>query len=265
MPAAIVLLLRGPKAPHPLHLRGWVYHVLAARYPELHDMPGPKPFSLAVGANGGSAWIRVAFLDDHVARSFSEHVWSAPSRPIPLRSGSMKIKQILELSHALSGQKTWDELLRTRPAADLSLKFLTPTFFRRRGFNYPMPEPGLVLGSLIAKWNAFAPEAVPESVSTTLTEGVTVRFFSGRTQGAVAHERVVGYLGRVTYHLPDASSKEAAWLARLGELAFFSGVGAKTTLGFGLTTTYQPRLKPRNQTAVSDKNDRSSVRRPPLE
>ena len=226
-------------------------------------MPGPKPFSLAVGAEGGSAWIRVAFLDDRLTQTFSDHLWSAPTQSLPLRSGPAKIAQVLELSHPLSGQVLWDELLGAKPSDDLPLEFLTPVFFRRRGFNYPLPEPGLVLASLIARWNAYAPEPVPEGVAATLLRGTTVRFLKGYTKGAMAHDRTVGFLGRVTYHLPGANNEEAAWLARLGKLAFFAGVGTRTTLGFGLTAAYQPRAGSRGRTAVNSKGDGSSGRSRP--
>ncbi len=239
MPKATVLQLAGQKTPSALQVQGWVYKVLARDHPSIHDAEGPKPFSVAVGTNGDkTSWVRVAFLDDGLARTFSEHVWELNPPVIPLGNGPARIAAILELSHPLAGENSWSELLSTTPAADLPLEFLRPTFFRRRGFNYPLPEPGLVLSSLAQKWSAYAPEPIGQADLTELINKTTVRFMNGQTVSARAHERTVGFVGRVTYHIPRASTKEALWLARLGKLAFFSGVGAKTTLGFGLVRMY---------------------------
>jgi len=235
VPSATVITLQSPRVPQALHVRGWLYHLLAGASKNVHDDEGPKPFSLAVGRAGGRAWIRVAFLDDDLAGIFAEALWSWPARAaLPLRSGSARILEILEHSHPLSGKAGWGEILNEPPTTDLTLEFTTPTFFRRRGFNYPVPEPGLVLYSLAQKWNAHAPEQISERIVEHLTEGTTVRYLKGHTVGALAHERTVGFRGKVTYHVPNPNAEDALWLGRLGRLAFFSGVGAKTTLGFGL-------------------------------
>jgi CRISPR-associated endoribonuclease Cas6 len=48
----------------------------------------------------------------------------------------------------------------------------------------------------------------------------------------------VGFVGKVVYHLPKATEEEALWLSALGRYAFFSGVGAKTSLGYGLARAF---------------------------
>jgi len=50
----------------------------------------------------------------------------------------------------------------------------------------------------------------------------------------------VGFVGRVVYHLPKASPTEAQWLQALGRFAFYAGVGAKTSLGFGRARVFDP-------------------------
>ena len=243
MPAATVLTLKSGRVPQALHVRGWVYHLLARYREDVHDGEGPRPFSLALGKENGLTWVRVAFLDDDLAASFAEAVWSLRPKVLPLRSGTAKIESILELSHPLAGKTTWGEILNTKPRTDLQLEFLSPTFFRRRGFNYPVPEPALTLYSLAQKWSAFAPEPVPDEALETLIEHATVRYLRGKTIYAQAHEQTAGFVGQIAYHLHGAGNEAALWLGRLGGMAFYSGVGAKTTLGFGLVREYQRQPK----------------------
>ena len=128
MPAATVLTLKSGRVPQALHVRGWVYHLLARHNKNIHDGEGPKPFSLAVGKTRGSSWVRVAFLDDDLAASFGEAIWSLRPKVLPLRSGAVQIESILELSHPLAGEMAWGKILNTKPRVGLQLEFLTPMY-----------------------------------------------------------------------------------------------------------------------------------------
>jgi len=118
----------------------------------------------------------------------------------------------------------------------LRLAFLSPTTFRSAGQrNLLFPRPSLVFGSLLAKWNAHA----PASLSIDLREEDLSRI---RVSGYQLVTRMLdfgsyqelGFCGRVTYEchadLPDGQVRA---LNALAAFAFFSGVGAKTTMGMG--------------------------------
>ena len=240
MPGAFVLLYEASKQPSPIWLRAWVYRQLGELGRSMHASQGPKPFSTAVIGNGDSFWLRFSFTQDAVYKAAIYRAWEFLGRPPFEQLPDGRIAAVFETAHELSGRKSWEELREAASSADLPLEFLTPTFFRRKEANYPIPDPGLILSSLIRDWNAFAPEPVPTEVAERLVEYTTARYLNTRTLSATAHSRTVGFVGRVTLHLPKASEEEARWLSRLGELAFFSGVGAKTTLGFGLTRRYKP-------------------------
>ncbi len=239
MPAAFVLHLNAQRPPALIKLRGWLYHALTPAFPELHDRPGPKPFALAAWGDASGVWARFAFLEDSLAKAAAGLLWERLNQPVPLPPENPRVLAVYEHAHPWSGRRDWGELMAAAPSADLPLEFQSPTFFRRRDANYPIPSPGLILASLIRDWNAFAPEPVPPEVAERLVEYTTARHLNVRTVSVTAHSRTPGFVGRVTLHLPRATEEEARWLARLGELAFFSGVGAKTTLGFGLVRRYE--------------------------
>ena len=241
MPAAFVLHLDARRPPALVKLRGWLYHALTPAFPELHDRPPPKPFALATGRDDAGPWVRLSFLEAPLLKEAGRLLWQNLNRNLALPPQNPRVLAVYEHAHAWAGKKDWAELMSTPPSADLPLEFLTPTFFRRRDANYPVPAPGLILASLIRTWNTFAPEPVPPGVAERLVEHTTARHLNTRTLSATAHSRTVGFVGRVTLHLPRATEEEARWLSRLGELAFFSGVGAKTTLGFGLARRYELR------------------------
>ena len=236
MPAAYVLHLQTDRPPSPVQLRGWLYHMLTPYEPSLHEGNGPRAFSLASGQEKPKiAWVRIAFLEDDLAQLAQTLFWENLKQALPLGKTRAKLLTVYEEAHPLSGRKSWDELMQAPPTQDVQLRFLTPTLFKKGASHYPVPDPERILQSLIRSWNRFAPERLPEEHALGLLKKITARHISVHTKSLNAHTRTPGFLGWVTLHLPKATDEERRWLARLGELAFFSGVGAKTTLGFGLT------------------------------
>ncbi len=242
MPAALVALLGTPRPPSPVHLRGWLYHLLTPRFPELHRGAGPRPFAIATGvSDGGGTWVRFAFLDDALAGATAGALWDRMGKPLPLGKKQARLLAVLEHAHPLAGEKPWPAILGAPPASDLALEFLTPTLFKKGDVHYPVPDPERILSSLIRHWNAFAPEKLTEDLTRALVKKVTARFLNVHTRAAYGHTRTPGFVGRIALHFPKAGETEGRWVARLGELAFFSGVGAKTTLGFGLARRLEKR------------------------
>ncbi|ADI13569.1 CRISPR-associated endoribonuclease Cas6 [Truepera radiovictrix] len=239
---ALVLPLTGAQKPEAVHVRGALYALLKEHAPELHDRQDLKPFTVSVGgaAKDHPPFIRLTFLSEPLYTALAPALHDLPRRPLSLGDRTYTVTDVLQEGHPWAGATTYPRLFQTPGDADLSLHFATPTVFRRHGANYPLPEPRLVLGSLIERWNLYAPLAVPSEVASRLTEGCVPRFFELRSRTVYAHDPFTGFLGRVTFHLRGASADEAHWLAILGRFAFYSGVGAKTTLGFGQVRPYRP-------------------------
>ena len=126
------------------------------------------------------------------------------------------------------------------PASAWTLLFASPTAFRSQGLTQALPLPSLVFGSLVARWNAFAPVALPEEEVRRYTqECVAISRFAlrsapGWTRGqGDARGMRIGAIGEVTY---CALNRDRYWLAVLGLLAGFAryaGLGMLTTMGMG--------------------------------
>lgn len=145
--------------------------------------------------------------------------------------------------HAWAGRDSYEGLAAPallRAAAGptrWTLEFAAPVTFRQRGMNQPLPTPDLVFGSLLDKWNAVAPLALPDEVRRFAGECMAAGRFDLRsaaepTKGGALQ---IGAVGRCTY---VATNRDRYWLAcvdTLARFAFYSGVGAGTARGLGRT------------------------------
>ncbi|GGM93137.1 CRISPR-associated endoribonuclease Cas6 [Thermus composti] len=229
--AALVLLLEGETPPEPVGLRGFFYGLLKEVAPEVHDQ-GENPFALGFGGKEGLYWARIALLEEGLYGRLSPRLFALEGQAVRLGK-PFRVKAVLQEGHPWAGVATYPRLFQNPKGPDLPLRFYSPTFFRRKGVHYPLPEPRLVLESLLRRLEAFGPVRAPEGVREALLERTTVRWMEGRTLKALAEVDAAGFVGRVVYHLPQATEEEQAWLWALGRFAFFAGVGAKTSLGFG--------------------------------
>ncbi|MGC8967891.1 MAG: CRISPR-associated endoribonuclease Cas6 [Thermus sp.] len=240
--AALVLLLEGEGFPEPLGLRGFFYALLKEVAPEVHDL-GENPFALGFGGREGAPWARVSLLKEDLYARLAPRLFALEGKEVRL-GRPFRVRAVLQEGHPWAGVSTYPRLFQGPLDRDLPLRFHSPTFFRRKGVHYPLPEPRLVLESLLRRLEAFGPLKAPPEVREALLERTTVRSLSGRTERAATEVDTVGFVGRVVYHLPRATEEEALWLSALGRFAFFSGVGAKTSLGYGRAKTFAEREGP---------------------
>ncbi len=114
-------------------------------------------------------------------------------------------------------------------------EFASPVTFRHHATNQPMPTPALVWGSLIDKWNAFAPIAFPEEVRRFAEECIVVSRFDLRTSAEPTKNNAtqIGAVGRCTYTAMNNDRYWTACIDTLARFAFWSGIGAGATRGFG--------------------------------
>ena len=264
MPTALVLELRPHEAGTvPAHLgrsaHAAVLRLLAETSAELarrlHDEEGPKPFTvsnvLGLDARGATAdvvpehvyGLRVTLLDVATERATAQ--WTAPAiGEIELDGRRWQVEHVVRdpAESPWAGAASYEELagptlLRpTSQASRWEMEFAAPVTFRQRGMNQPLPGADLVWGSLLDKWNAFAPMALPDEVRRFANECMAVSRFDLRSLGIPAKNGAVqiGAVGMCTY---VATNRDRYWLAcieTLARFAFFSGIGAATTRGFGM-------------------------------
>jgi CRISPR-associated endoribonuclease Cas6 len=114
-------------------------------------------------------------------------------------------------------------------------EFHAPVTFRRRGTCVPLPTPGLVFGSLFDKWNALSGFPLPDRLRDRFEEDILVSDFNLCSATALTKNNIVqiGAVGTCTYHMRRELAAYQSALDMLAQFAFYSGVGAATTRGFG--------------------------------
>jgi CRISPR-associated endoribonuclease Cas6 len=150
-------------------------------------------------------------------------------------------------AHPWAGTDSYAALLASalrdaaRGGGRWALEFATPVTFRQAGRNQPLPLPELVFGSLLDRWNGLAPLPLPDEIRRFAAEALVLNRFDLHsvavpTKGGALQ---IGAVGRCAYTATSRDRYGLACIEALARFAFYSGVGAGTTRGFG-----QARLAP---------------------
>ncbi len=124
------------------------------------------------------------------------------------------------------------------PTRRVRLRMLTPMFFSRNGRDLPLPEPVLIVRSLLARWNAHAPAAlaISDGAARELVGAVFLDAVSGASRQVSVTEKIrqVGFVGDAELRLlKTAAAATADVFGALTRFAAIAGIGAQTTHGFG--------------------------------
>jgi CRISPR-associated endoribonuclease Cas6 len=200
-----------------------------------------KPWAVAplTATTGGSpaewTW-RAAWLPD-----------SAP--PLTqLDAGSIRAGHTSCLIAETSQRRVTRAVLAAGPGAGrVTVRFGSPTYFSRNGADSAVPDPRLIAGSWRRRWNASLPDAAPlvigddewQSVQRSL--GLAAFDLHTETRDSGHGKDRTGFVGEATLALARGSSPAARkLLAALARFAEYSGTGAQTTHGFGVTSLARP-------------------------
>ncbi|HDS11804.1 MAG TPA: CRISPR-associated endoribonuclease Cas6 [Candidatus Wirthbacteria bacterium] len=117
--------------------------------------------------------------------------------------------------------------------SDIILKFLSPTTFRTGKSNLIFPLPGAVFGSLNRKMALIMQERYKSDLPFDKLLRVA-RYDSLQTRiFELKRGKQIGFTGTVYYQCLTQDRALTKYLQALASLAFYTGIGAKTTLGMG--------------------------------
>jgi CRISPR-associated endoribonuclease Cas6 len=254
-------------------LHGLFYELLQkaseAKGDEVHSVAGLKPFSTALLLSerqrraeyiraGEELKIRFTFLDDSLYPLLARYFLSTPDLNFDLVRTELTVARILatpqsgeEWAGCASFAELWEQA--SDEERTFTFQFATPTFFKRGGgpaypdLIVPLPLPDLLFGSLLRNWNQFAPTSFVEA---TLFKEVCehhleimhhrissqfARLVFQREDGQYRTTTIPGFVGTCAFRLVALHDPALVkTLNALADFAFYAGIGARTTMGFGV-------------------------------
>lgn len=217
---------------------------------ELHDTEDMRPFTTwfipdsrpsSVGPDAGPPVhrLRITLLTDQVLSAFMHAALLRGERPLQIGPASMCVSElhVVDSRRPRPPSSSYLELLeQAATESTIALRFVTPSTFRSRGHrNVVFPEPSLVFGSLLSRWNRFAPQSLDqERLHAAIASSCTVSRYRLETVSmAFGAYSETGFVGNVTYDAAKLDGENLRALNALADYADFAGVGAKTSMGMG--------------------------------
>lgn len=194
---------------------------------------------------GFEYWFRVTLLTEETFNSFSKVIfpYAAEQKTIYIGDGSFQITSA-ELegvrSRGWSGISSFEDILDQVSAEEMpcdyfAFQFYSPTTFRQGKVNYIMPDPSLVFGSLLKKWNEFSSQPFPKEIKQEAANNLVLTEYSLRsTPFNLGDHELIGFRGRCKYDLLKKDNALSSAFGALNRFSFFAGVGQKTTMGMGM-------------------------------
>ena len=255
-------------------LHGLFYELLqkasAAKGDEVHGIEGLKPFSTALLLNerqrraeyiraGEEIRIRFTFLDDSLYPLLARYFLSTPDLSFDLVRTELTVARILSTPQSgeeWAGCTSFEDLYANASDSEkqFSFQFVSPTFFKRGGgptypdLIVPLPLPDLLFGSLLRNWNQFSSSSFVEAnllkeicvhhleITHHRISSQLARLVFPREAGTYRTTTFPGFVGSCSFRLVELHDRSIVkTLNTLADFAFFSGIGAKTTMGCGVT------------------------------
>lgn len=220
---------------------------------ELHSDNGRRPFTTSTlfdrshSPAGERACLRLTAFEGKLAGLLLDAAQGsgplAPGKVVELDDRPFEIVRTASApdEHPWAARAAYGELAARRlvsqaaPPRQLALQLASPTAFKSQDRHQPLPLPELVFGSLLERWNLFAPVAFPPDARRYAAECLAISRFdlhSRRVPGNGGGVRI-GSVGTVTY---TTLTYDRYWMSLLHTLAAFAcyaGAGAGTTSGLG--------------------------------
>lgn len=194
---------------------------------------------------GESAWFRVTSLTSSISNLLLDSVFpSIQSKAFTIGETKFQVQrvQFREDEHPWARQSSYAELLGKYLTSNVSVsdkikvEFLSPTMFHARNAWLPLPLPELVFGSWLRHWNVFSPNALFSGVNEFDAVQIAISKYDLKTTSISYDKSIwIGFTGSCLFRIISADETLRKMFYLLADFAFFSGTGAKTTLGMGQT------------------------------
>ena len=225
----------------------------------LHEPNAPRPFTASnlwgagrawegrrALAPGDECWLRFTALTEPVSDAL-EKAMPPAGETLDLAGAPLAVQAVATEvdAHPWAGRTTYADLMQRHTLAPgpaprgVTLRFASATLFRQQGRDVPLPQPSLVFGSYLRRWNQFAPIALPEEAQRYAAECIALSRFRVRShmvsfEGAGKGAQV-GFTGEVHFRFLVADAYWTRLMVLLASYGFWAGTGYRTSAGLGQT------------------------------
>lgn len=221
---------------------------------ELHDEEGPRPYTVSAlmgrfprGAPDPQEryFARLTACRADVSRALLQAVGPggplAPAQTVEVDFLPFQVEAVAQDSPPWAQISSYQQLTSllvpgsASPPRRLTLLWTSPTVFKSAGRHWPLPLPELVFGSLLERWNAYAPLAFPPEARRYAEECLAVSSYHLHTRSLPLKEGGlrIGAMGDVTFTTLNYDRYWMGILHVLGRFSLFCGLGAGTAQGLG--------------------------------
>jgi CRISPR-associated endoribonuclease Cas6 len=234
-------------------LHAWFLDQVRGFDPELsaylHNGESEKPFTVSaldgeMVSSGKNILLKsgqvyrwyVTALSNKVAKWMAKWVNNLPEE-LYLRDICLQIRAC-NIVHAAT---TYQKLLSPEELRNISLTFISPTSFRRKGHHLPLPIPVNLFQSYLRRWNDFSGTYVDQSAFLDWVENsvfLSRLDISSVKVLAAKKGAVTGFTGAIELGVSQQGDKHEEFYQlfyALLKLAPYCGTGHKTTFGLGQT------------------------------
>ncbi len=193
---------------------------------------------------GDTAVIRLTTLEPTLSYTFLEHWLPALPGQMEISNLSWAIAKIAltHSEHPQASSQSYADLVRQgqnkEPTASTwTFRFTTPTTFHvSKNAFLPFPLPAMLIKSWLRRWNAFAPQPLPQPDELTLREGLVISAYQLKTVPVrYGRSLTIGCVGKITLIGKKLPSHIRATITTLAHYANYCGTGNHTTRGMGQT------------------------------
>jgi CRISPR-associated endoribonuclease Cas6 len=183
------------------------------------------PFTVAVQSNSSGCLLKITLLQRELLAPLLWGLRDDLGGEILLADIPCRLGKWVDITH----KSSFESLCQAPPTEAILLEFLSPTSFKQNQLIQPFPLPELVFGSLLRRWNAFAP--VELQFPSLEWQGVVSAYNLKTRSQSLNGTKEIGAMGWVKYRFPD--TQQARIAAVMAGFAEFAGVGRKTAMGMG--------------------------------
>ncbi len=206
--------------------------------------------------------LRLTLLNDSIFSRFGNVMINACMHSYDLNGVELKVAKI---SSTRQADKFWADYITYQEIFDnaekknqvFSFNIVTPLSFKRGDSFLAFPMPNLFFKSLHKKWNKHSGLPFDDIFLEFLERDIFISYYDLQTDSVKDNQTIsfTGCVGKVTFKVSSkASERFIHYLNVLSNFAYFSGIGAKTTMGMGQLHRTHPSVTE----GVKEKEDKTN-------